>query len=194
MTPRKRFRTPRTLPPLDAETFARRMVLKIGTDYGAQLFDRAMDIIGSTGDAEPWIRAVQRIRDAGEISSAAAYFLMFKFAEQLPTTAMETDPTLRDITARIRDIEHAHGLGEDESWFAEEGPPEWQDLQKQWSARVNALTSELFARVGEKELAEADYGEVDPQFVAGRKELFPWAVEEDDEPGGNDDDARSDLH
>ena len=160
------------------------MPLKIGTEYGAQLFDRVMDIIGRTGDAESWIRVVQRIRNAGEISGAAAYFMMFKFAEQLPTKAMETDPELRDISARIRAIERAHGLGDDESWYVDEGPPEWQDLQQQWSAKVDLMTSELFARVGEKELASADYAEVDPQFEAGRKELFPWTFEEGDEEDG----------
>ena len=157
------------------------MATKVGTEYGAQLFDRVLDIITSTGDADPWIRAVQRGREEGSISAAASRFMIFKFAEMTPSVLMKTDPGLADITARIDAIRRAHGLTEDEDWNVDEGPPEWQALQTSWNERCDALMAELFERNGEHELASMTHPSGDSLYQAGAAEMFPWEFDEEEE-------------
>ena len=179
MSPRRQFRLLRHLAPLDPDTFARRIATKAGTEYGDQLHRRVLDIIMRTGDADPWIRVVQRLRDDGAISAAVARFLIFHFVDMTPSALMETDPQLADITARIDAIRREHGLADDEDWYVDEGPPEWQALQQQWNDRTDALMSEIFQRHGEHELVSITDPSGDPLFEAGLAEMFAW---EHDEP------------
>jgi len=174
MSPRRRFRAPRRIAPLDPETFARRIATKVGTEYGTELHRRVLDIVMRTGDADPWIRAVQRLRESGAISAAVARFLIFQFVEMTPSVLMETDPELADISAQIDAIRRAHGLADDEDWYVDEGPPEWQALQQQWNERTDVLMSEIFQRHGEHELASMNDPSGDPLFEAGRAEMFAW--------------------
>jgi len=179
MSPRRAFRLPRSRPLLDPATFVRRFERNVGTAYGRLLFSRALEMILHAGGVDDWIRAVQRARDDGAISAGLCRFLIVKFVEMMPSTLMSTDPLLGDMSARIDAIERAHGLSEHEGWYVHEGPPEWQELNRQWEERVDVLSEEIFARNGEHELAslsdEARF--LDPLLQAGKREMFP---DEDD--------------
>jgi hypothetical protein len=187
MTPRRRFRRPYVAPPLDPETFVRRIAAKVGTEYGMALARHAFEIVYESGDADPWIREVQQARDAGLLGEEIAWFLIYKFVDEAMFLVVETDPELRALGARIDEIERAHGLDDDESFFVGQGPPEWEEATQAWTAVNQRQFAEFFRRFGEEEMAiqHADAGE-DPRYAAGREAIF-GPIEELDAGEGLDD-------
>lgn len=151
----------------------RRLAAKAGTDYGEGLTRDAFDTVQQSGEPEPWMREVQRARDAGLLSPGVAWFLLYKFVEVGMYPVTETDPELKRLGARIEEIERAHGLGEDESFFVGEGPPEWEEATQAWEVVFEQRFRELLHRVGEDEMAamHVDGGD-DPRFAAGREAIF----------------------
>lgn len=187
MTPRRRFRRPYVPPPLDPATFVRRIAAKAGTDYGIALTRHAFDIVAASGDPEPWMREVQRARDEGVLDAGIAWFLIYKLVDQAMYVIAETDPELEELGRRVEEIERAHGLSEDESFFVGEGPPEWEEATRAWDAVHERRFAELFRRIGEEEMAEqhADAG-LDPRFAAGREAIFGPLEDLDLEDGLDD--------
>lgn len=173
MTPRRRFRRPYIAPPLDPATFVRRIAAKAGTEYGEALTKDAVDTVMASGDPDPWVREVQRARDAGLLSEEIAWFLIYQFVQAAMLTISTTDPELKALGDRIAEIERAHGLGEDESFFVGEGPPEWEEATRAWDVVQDKRFAETFRRVGEDEMAEqhSNAGD-DPRYGAGREAIF----------------------
>jgi hypothetical protein len=116
---------------------------------------------------------VQRARDAGLLGEEIAWFLINKFVDEAMYVIVETDPELKELGRRIDEIERAHGLGEDESFFVGKGPPEWEEATQAWAAINDRQYAELFRRIGEEEMAEQlSSGGEDPRFAAGREAIF----------------------
>jgi len=173
MTPRRRLRRPYVAPPLDPATFVRRIAAKAGSDYGIALVKHAFDIVAESGEPEPWMREVQRARDAGLLGEEIAWFLIYKFADEAMYVLVETDPELKELGRRIDEIERAHGLGEAESFFVGKGPPEWEMASRAWSVINDRQFAELFRRIGEEEMAEQhSSGGENPRFAKGREAIF----------------------
>lgn len=173
MTPRRIFRRPRAAPALDPATFVRRLAQKAGTPYGEQLTGDVFALIERSGDPEPWMREVQRARDAGSLPRDVAWFLLYKFVDSAMSECVSTDPELVAHSARIEEIERAAGLTDEEYFRIGEGPPEWEQATKEWDVIYQARCAEFFRRVGEEALAtESTSGEVDPLFAAGRAAIF----------------------
>jgi hypothetical protein len=163
----------RARPALDAATFVRRISAKVGTLYGAQLTRDAFAIVERSGDPEPWTREVQRARDAGLLAPGVAWFLIYKFVESAMFECVATDPELVALGERIEAIERAEGLGDDEYFHVNEGPPEWKEATRAWEVVYDARFAEIFRRVGEHALAvqRSDGGD-DPLFTEGREAIF----------------------
>lgn len=181
MTPRRIFRRPRTAPAFDPATFVRRLAQKVGTVYGEQLTREAFELIERSGDPEPWLREVQRARDAGSLARDVAWFLLYKFVESAMFECVWNDPELVALTARIEAIERAAGLTDEEYFRIGDGPPEWEQANKEWDVVYSARFAEFFRRVGEETLAaESTSGGDDPLFTAGRKTIFVSRADPDE--------------
>lgn len=189
MTPRRRFRRVWRPPPLDADTFVRRLGTKLGTAYGETLTRRAFDIVRAGEDALPWLRAVQRARDAGALPADVAWYLLFKLGEESMLQVTGSDPTLLELEARIIGIERAHGLEELDAFRVGHGPPEWEAASKEWERIFDARLADVFRSIGEEELAllDAQRG-VDERFDRGREAIF-GPLEGDDLEIDEDDDG-----
>lgn len=113
------------------------------------------------------------MRDSGLLRAEIAWYLIYKFVDWAMFVMSETDPELKVLGERTDEIERAHGLTDDESFFAGEGPPEWEEAARAWTATCHQRFVEIFDRAGESEMAEQgdDAGE-DPRFEAGRVAIF----------------------
>ena len=173
MTPRRRFRRPYVAPPLDPATFVRRIAAKAGTDYGIALAQDAFETVIESGDPEPWMREVQRARDAGLLGEEIAWFLLYRFVDAAMFMVVDSDPDLAALGARVEEIERAHGLGEDEAFFVGQGPPEWEEATEAWTVVYDQRFAEVFRRVGEEEMAmQHKRAGDDPRYGAGREAIF----------------------
>jgi hypothetical protein len=191
MTPRRRFRRPYVASPLDPATFVRRIAAKAGTDYGIALAQDAFETVIESGDPEPWMREVQRARDAGLLGEEIAWFLLYRFVDAAMFMVVDTDPELTGLGARIDEIERAHGLDENDAFLVGQGPPEWEEATRAWTVVYDQRFAELFRRVGEETLAKQHkHGGNDPRYGAGREAIFGPLEELDSGEGLDDADPR----
>ena len=169
MTPRRRFRPFRMMPVLVPATVVRRIAKTAGTPYARALVTEALGAVERSGDAGLWIVEVQRARDAGVISAEVAWFLIYKLAESAMLHVIGIDPEIMSLGERIDAIERAYGLEEDDSFYVDEGPPEWQEATRQWEAAFDARFAAILRRFGEEEMA-SDVREAgdDARFETGR--------------------------
>lgn len=100
------------------------------------------------------VRELQSRRDRRELPAKRTDELIATLTEWEAVTKIESDSVLRAISARINLIERQHGLQADEDWFADEGPPEWQLLNRAWAAMFAAAQAKLLTSYGEQGLAE----------------------------------------
>jgi hypothetical protein len=184
MSPRRAYRRPANDPPLDPPTFLRRLATKVGTDYGHHLVIRAVDFVEHGDNPDPWIQEVRRARDAGVIGAALARFLIYTFAEAALSAVIYTDPVLSALMKRIDRIREEHGLRDDEDWHVDEGPPEWNALNRRWDVAANALINSVFRRNGETELSADELHGDDALFEEGRRLVVGPESEDEDEDEG----------
>lgn len=104
-------------------------------------------------DPEPWVRGVQVARDLGVIDDDGACYLVSLLVEDAIGASIDQDATLRSIAAEMDAIERREGLAEDEFYFVNEAPADWQALSHRWDARFDAMQAEHFRRYGEEEMA-----------------------------------------
>jgi hypothetical protein len=157
---------------LDPKTFVQRLVAELGSDSAKGLVSQAFAIVEDSGKPNRWIFEVKRARERAAISPALAHFLIYKLAESAMEQLTVTHPLLSELSAHIELIEREHGLDEDEHWFAQEGPPEWQALNRDWETVFDELMIDIFLLNGERELAEAYAAEDEELFMAGRALIF----------------------
>jgi hypothetical protein len=106
------------------------------------------------GMAEDIVRDVQARRDAGTLPLARAETLIEGVTEQEAVRVAEAGPVIKAIHVRIKAIERAHDLGDDESWLRHEGPPEWRMLNRAWEAFIDATQIRILESLGEFDVAE----------------------------------------
>lgn len=157
---------------LDPATFVRRIARKAGTAYGRLLARQAFYLVRKSGNPDPWVREVQRSRDAGELPAPIAGFLIYKFADEAMLRMVNTDPELVELSARVKAVERAAGLDEDEYFYVGQGPPEWTAATAAWDAVFDARFAGMLMRLGEEEMAKQGSRNVDPHFEAGRTLIF----------------------
>ena len=158
--------------PLDPKTFVQRLTVDLGRDSARQLVRRAFEIVEETGQPNAWIFEVRRARQRGDFSPAVANFLIFKLAESAMILLTQADPVLVKLTAEIERVERAHGLEEGEYWYVDEGPPEWQELNRQWNEAHEELLLDILFDNGEDEIARAYAAEEEALFMEGRTLIF----------------------
>lgn len=110
------------------------------------------DASRSAALAERLITAVQILRNDGAVDAEIAFMLIATFAEETQQAFSEIDDEFQAIDARVAAIERVHGLGEDDFWYLDEGPPEWHAANEEWSRVFDALPARFLERCGEQEM------------------------------------------
>jgi hypothetical protein len=68
-------------------------------------------------------------------------------------TLLQAEGQLRGLEDRLEAIQHQHGLMEEESWLSGEGPPEYEEAQRQLYDAWEALYAAKLDELGEPEMA-----------------------------------------
>ena len=92
------------------------------------------------------------------ISEDSFYYLSSLFTDCLVLAASDSDPDLCRIRAEMDDIERAHGLGEDEFWYIDEAPADWQQLNDAWNSRADVVLATALRELGHADLAGTPRG------------------------------------
>jgi hypothetical protein len=132
---------------------------------------------GRTPDEKlAWLRAVQLLRDTNAAEENACTFLLHHLSEMISVSEIDRNARLVELSARIDAIRHDHGLTEDEDWYVDQGPPEWQALNREWEAEFDRQWRSILRRVGEEQLARSvpiPDPAVDEAIEDGRLTLIP---------------------
>ena len=158
---------------LSPSDFIRQLPSALGTPRARELVEFAHLALNFGGELDEWIHEVQGARDSGAIGAAVARFLIFKFVDFVVALNRDKDPRLKAISAHINRIEREHGLKEGEYWHPDEGPAEWQALNREYEAAENTLQAEMFHRFGELELAANPEADGDILCSQGRELIYP---------------------
>ena len=172
MSGRRTARRPSPPKPLDPKDFVQRVAAELGTEPAKRLVGTAFKIVERSGQPNRWIFEVKRARERGVINLALAHFLIFKFAESAMMQLVDRDPLLSSLNGQLERIEREHGLTEDEAWNVNEGPPEWQALNREWDTRYDEILLDIFLRNGELEIAETYAADDETVFEEGRAMVF----------------------
>jgi len=142
-----------------------------------RLVGTAFKSVERSGEPNSWIFEVKRARERGVINPALAHFLIYKFAESAMMQLVDRDSLLSSLDGQLRFIEREHGLAEDEGWNLDEGPPEWQALNRELDTRYDEILLDIFLRNGELEIAEAYAADDESVFEEGRAMIFGELLE-----------------
>ena len=120
---------------------------------------------------------VKLLRQAGRLSFEEYLFLGMHAANDVHEDKLLAGGYRRQlgpISIRLRAIEKAAGLGEGEFWLRGDGPPEWQDLNRTYDARIDRLLERQMRSLKLKELADLfrdDRLSFDRAFEQGRRSM-----------------------
>lgn len=123
------------------------------TEYAQQLVRDIRELLDTGAAIEPWSNAVQLARDLGAIGSVESYYLIDIMTEEVIGSLTDRDEILVGLRDQMDAIELEHDLGEDESFYLDDAPPEWLALNRQWDRRFQDLHVELLRRIGEPGIA-----------------------------------------
>jgi hypothetical protein len=91
-------------------------------------------------NARKFIEALRALRDAGKLTLPqfvqAAGFYALNIVHDYRVMDGDYVAELEPLSARITEIERAHGLKEDEFWLNDEGPEDWQNLNREFDAAL----------------------------------------------------------
>ena len=95
---------------------------------------------------------------AGRVTRAEYFYFLTKPLLSLVHESRwldgEYDEDLKPISARMEQIESAHGLAEDEFWPIGAGPPEHESLNRDYNTVLARKQGEVFREFGEPKIAE----------------------------------------
>lgn len=132
-----------------------------GDERRHRIFHRIRKDLDDAPVPGPWIEAARTLRDRGQLSDDAVIYLAEIFTECLLFEAAVNDPELVRIRDAMDDIEADHGLDEDEDWYVDEAPPDWQALSAEWDRRADAIVTAKLRELGFRDLADVRARDMD---------------------------------
>ena len=151
------------------------LVREANPDRAHRMLARIRQDLDATPEPGPWIAAARTLSERLLISEDSFYYLTSLFTDCLVLAASASDPELCRIRAEMDDIEHAHGLGEDEFWYIDEAPADWQQLNDAWNSRADVVVETALRELGHADLAalhEQDPAEFERRSARGRVDLW----------------------
>lgn len=131
------------------------------------MMGRILTELEASPEPGPWIAAARALAAEGVVSADAVFYFAEHFLECITFQAVNHDPEMLRIYAEIDEVKRAHGLRDDEDWYVDDGPAEWQALNKAWDERDHELRVSTLRALGHDDLA--DVLERDPEEFRGRE-------------------------
>lgn len=138
--------------------------------------------LGPKPSEQERLAVYRAVRDAGSLPEEAGFYLVSWQVDVI--TLAEAEVQLRPLEDRVEAIRQAHGLGEDETWELGEGPPEYEEAQRQLHDAWDALYAAKLEEFGEHEMARLfreDREQFDQLSEAGRQFFHGPEAEDEDE-------------
>ncbi len=156
------------------------LVAERGEERSRRILWRIRRDLDDAPDPGPWIAAARTLRDRGLIDDDTVIYFGELFTECVIAHASQTDRELVRIRAAMDHIEIAHGLSEDESWYVNEAPLEWQALNAEWDRRADAIVTAKLYELGCDDLAALrEHGMDDWEERANRGHANLWSWRDD---------------
>src|SRR4051812_35393993 len=125
--------------------------------------------LGPDSTEEERLAVYRAVRAAGSVPEKAGFYLVSWQIDAI--TLGRADEGLRGHEDRVEAVRKAHGLAEDDYWPPGEGPPDYQEAQRQLHDAWEALYAVTLDELGEQEMARlfrTDRGRFDRLSEAGR--------------------------
>src|SRR5947209_7217004 len=107
--------------------------------------------LGPGSTEEERLAVYRAVRDAGSVPEEAAFYLVSWQIDAI--TLRHAEEALRGYEDRVEAVRRAHGLAEDDYWPPGEGPPDYQEAQRQLHDAWEALYAATLDELGEEEMA-----------------------------------------
>lgn len=153
-----------------------------GVERSRRMLIRIRHELDESVDPGPWIAAARTLAATSVITENASLYLVTIFLECITFNAVVTDPEMLRIDAEMARVRRAHGLSEDEDWYVNEGPPEWQALNVDWERRDLEIRVATLRALGQEEVAgwlERAPEEFDERSRAGNREFWGERADKD---------------
>ena len=145
--------------------------------------------LGPASSEAERLAVYRAVRDAGSVPAEAGIFLGSWQIDAI--TLGHAEQALRGYEERLEQIRRAHGLGDDDSWPPGEGPPEYEEAQRQMHDAWDALYVAQLEAFGETEMARlfrTDRERFEQLSEAGRQFFHgPDPADDDENPDWLDD-------
>jgi hypothetical protein len=136
--------------PLHAKINAKLAQIATSSSTSPPWYDAWAALVPDSSDEER-LAVYQAVRDAGSVPEAAGFFLVSWQIDAI--TLDHAAEALRAYEDQIEAIRRAHGLGEDDYWPPGEGPPDYEQAQRQMHDAWDALYAAQLEAHGEHEMA-----------------------------------------
>lgn len=134
----------------------------------AAIHAKLAEIVAASPTPPPWYEAWARLGSQPSEAERLAVYRAVVAAESLPwpagfylvswqidaLTLGGVEEEFHELEERLRALEQAHGLGEEESWPPGEAPAEYQEVQRQLHEAWDALYVAKLEEFGEPDMAE----------------------------------------
>jgi hypothetical protein len=143
-----------------------------------RIFSHIRDYV--TVEPAVWIGAARTLYGAGTITREVYSHFVSIFLDGVMDRLHDQDPELVRLSDEMRAIEASHGLDELESFYIDEGPPEWREASAAWDRRARAVELEYLRAHGFGDLAadvENRRDDFDAKSDAGRRVVWPDSEE-----------------
>lgn len=143
---------------------------------------RIRDEVDRSGAVGPWIAAARALAADGVITADAALFLVEAFLDAVTYASLESDPEMVRICEEMDRVKREHGLDEDEEWYVDEGPEEFERLNDEWERRDHENRIAALRALGHGDIAdllERDPEEFDRRTSIGHREFWGDRIEEE---------------
>jgi hypothetical protein len=165
-------------PPFDANELLALLAEVRGTPQALDVWHALTEPLWNGGtwrDADPLLRMIQAMGDAGIFSPDERLFLFSSVGDAVMPSRASEDPRFAEVNRAMERLKREHGLGADEAWLLDEAPEEYRALNTEWCRIADEQLAAWWLSLGEREMAWLqvhDEGEWYARHAAGREELM----------------------
>ncbi len=165
-------------PPLDANELLALLAELRGTPEAIDVCHALTEPLwndASWRDADPLLRMIQAMGDAGIFSPDERLFLFSTVGDAVMPSRASEDPRFTEVDLAMERVKREHGLDDDEDWLLHEAPEEYRMLNAEWCRIADEQLAAWWLSLGEREMAWLqvhDENEWNARHEAGREELL----------------------
>lgn len=162
---------------LESRAIAATLLPTLAKIHKAEREQRAQSSWNDPATAKTIVGLAMSMFLARGISTQEYTFMVAMAAESVQSDRIGTDsyPEIVDLMKQIRSVKAAHGLGPDDFWSVGEGPPEHEELNRQFVEADHQRFIETLRELGADDIADlyvSDRREFDRRRERGRRAFF----------------------